>query len=53
MSEGRETGSGAQGAGPDRAGAGKPGAGKDWLPAELAERLRVRRERLAEFRGRL
>lgn len=27
--------------------------GKDWLPAELAERLRVQTERLSEFRGRL
>jgi hypothetical protein len=27
--------------------------GKDWLPAELAERLRVQSDRLAEFRGRL
>ena len=26
---------------------------KDWLPAELAERLRVQAERLSEFRGRL
>jgi hypothetical protein len=26
---------------------------KDWLPAELAERLRRQQERLAEFRGRL
>jgi hypothetical protein len=28
-------------------------AEKDWLPAELAERLRVQHERLSEFRGRL
>lgn len=27
--------------------------GKDWLPAELAERLRVQTEKLSEFRGRL
>ena len=27
--------------------------GKDWLPAELAERLRVQSEQLSEFRGRL
>jgi hypothetical protein len=26
---------------------------KDWLPAELAELLRVQAERLSEFRGRL
>lgn len=26
---------------------------KEWLPAELAERLRRQQERLAEFRGRL
>jgi len=26
---------------------------KEWLPAELAERLREQRERLSEFRGRL
>ncbi|MEB2345587.1 MAG: peptide chain release factor 2 [Deltaproteobacteria bacterium] len=35
----------------DRAGDSR--AEKDWLPAELAERLRRQRERLAEFRGRL
>lgn len=27
--------------------------GKDWLPAELAERLRVQADQLGEFRGRL
>jgi hypothetical protein len=27
--------------------------GKHWLPAELAELLRVQTERLSEFRGRL
>lgn len=26
---------------------------KEWLPAELAERLRRQQERLSEFRGRL
>ena len=26
---------------------------KEWLPAELAERLREQQERLSEFRGRL
>lgn len=26
---------------------------KEWLPAELAERLRCQQERLSEFRGRL
>lgn len=26
---------------------------KDWLPAELAERMRIQTERLVEFRGRL
>lgn len=26
---------------------------RDWLPAELAERLRRQQDRLAEFRGRL
>lgn len=35
----------------DRAGDSR--AEKDWLPAELAERLRRQHERLAEFRGRL
>jgi hypothetical protein len=28
-------------------------AEKEWLPAELAERLRWQQERLSEFRGRL
>jgi hypothetical protein len=29
------------------------GLDKEWLPAELAERLRRQQERLSEFRGRL
>jgi hypothetical protein len=32
---------------------GDKGPDKEWLPAELAERLRRQQERLAEFRGRL
>lgn len=31
----------------------RPDKASDWLPAELAERLRRQQERLGEFRGRL